>query len=110
MVKLSINSKSEEEKFLLITIIGITESLLKNAITICEAEGAIFTPYTVKILKDKKIDNEIVKLVELGCELENIESLLPHCLEEEILKIKDKAVELLIKVERSKYIEKWLES
>jgi len=108
MIKVSINDNLEEEKFILITIIGITESLLNNTITIFDAEKAIFSPFSVNLLKEQNIHESIIDLVEQGCELEDIESLLPDKLNDTISSIKIEAIKLLTSLKHGQSVEKWL--
>ena len=67
-----------DEKILLITIIGILEALQNDVITIEESEKIVFSPYMVKELKKKGCNEKVIKIIEKGCELEDIESLLPE--------------------------------
>ncbi len=94
-IKVDLKNKAEQQKFILITIIGLMDSLINNVITIVDVENALFSPYTVSILRGKQIDEDIIELIELGCELEDIDSILPDRLEENILTIKTKAMEIL---------------
>jgi hypothetical protein len=78
MIKLMADNKKTMERLVLVTIIGVTESLLTKAITIDESVRAIFSPYAAEMLNRQKISREIVELVEEGCLLENSESPLPR--------------------------------
>lgn len=83
------------EKILLISIIGIINSLQHNAISIEEAEKFLFSPYMVKFLKDRKCNKKIVNLVELGCELEDVISLIPNKFGATLTQINNEAINLL---------------
>lgn len=113
MLKVSLKEIKEIERFILINIIGLLESLKKNAITIDDTEIYLFSPYSVDILSEKGINKEIIELVELGCELEDIESLLPDKLYKNIESLLDKALNLLEGAPKSDNpyeIEKWLDN
>ncbi|MCL2354594.1 MAG: DUF3969 family protein [Oscillospiraceae bacterium] len=110
MIELIRDDKNEEEKFVLVTIIGLIESIYINSITIIEAEKAIFNPYTVELLKQRGISKDIVSLLIEGCELENIESLMPHKLQKVLLDIKERAVKMLSNLEENQYVEKWFKN
>ena len=69
--------KIEEKKFL-ITALGILYSLKERVVTINESEQYLFCPRVVMKLKEKCCNKDIVNLVECGCELEDIKSLLPE--------------------------------
>ncbi|MBQ2802856.1 MAG: DUF3969 family protein [Lachnospiraceae bacterium] len=81
-----------DEKILLLAITGTLEALKKGAITIDESEKFLFSPHMIKILKEKKCDEKIVGIIEKGCELEDISSLLPEKLEEVIEELKQETI------------------
>lgn len=87
--------KSIDEKVILINIVGVLESIKNNAITIDEAEKFIFSPYTRKKLCDINCDARIIEIVEKGCELEDIASLIPECFDEEIARLEEESFQLL---------------
>ncbi len=58
-------------------------SLRDGHMSIEEVER-FFLPWVVKAIKELNIDCQIVELIELGCELEDINSLLPERLEDNI--------------------------
>lgn len=89
------NYKKVDEKILLIMILGILEAVKNRAITIDEAEKFILSPHVMNELKTKECDEKIIDLIEKGCELENIASLLPERLNEEIKNLKKEAIEQL---------------
>ncbi|MDO4477347.1 MAG: DUF3969 family protein [Clostridia bacterium] len=84
-----------EEKKVLIKIIGILESLSYNAITIPEGEKYIFSPKFSKRLIDMNCNKNIIDIVEECCELEDIESLIPEKLDQNINSLKLKSIEVL---------------
>lgn len=108
IMKLDIDSRVEKNIFVLIKLIGITEALLKKAITVDEAQYIIFSPYYTETLKKEEVDIEIIKLIESGFVLEDIESLLPDLLDTEISNMRDSALEILLSIEKPKVIERWL--
>ena len=109
MIKLMADNKKTMERLVLVTIIGITESLRTKAITIDESVRAIFSPYAAEMLSRQKISREIIELIEKGCLLENFESLLPHGLENQILTIKGRATELLTSIADDDAMDVWIE-
>lgn len=79
MVTIKTNSLEKvDEKMLLLAIIGSLEAMKNRAVTIDEVEKFIFSPRMIKVLREKKCDKKIVDIVEKGCELEDINSLLPE--------------------------------
>ena len=109
-MKISIMNKIEIERFILISIIGLMDSLSVDAISIEECEMYLFSPYSVEKLNTLNLDEQIVELVENGCELEDVESLIPEELYKSIDKIRLKAIELLKNLPREGVdIKKWLD-
>ncbi len=70
--------EKEDEKLLLVILIGIFEALKSNNLSIREAERFLFSPYIFNKLKAKKCSSKIINIIERGCELENIKSLIPE--------------------------------
>ncbi len=97
-IKIDILEKVDE-KILLINIIGSLEAIKNRAITIEEVEKFIFSPRVIRKLREIGCNNKIVDIVEKGCELEDIYSLLPEKLEEEIDKLKQEVIEIAQKYE-----------
>ena len=83
------------EKVLLIEIVGILEALESNAISLNEAENICFSPYIKKKLKEKKFNPEILEIVERGCELEDIKSLIPESYYKNIADLKNLGLALV---------------
>lgn len=84
-----------DEKMLLVILIGIFESLKNNSMTIREAERCLFSPYIFNKLKLKKCNPRIVNIIERGCELENIKSLIPDHLMKAIEEMEEMTVKLM---------------
>lgn len=55
----------------------------------------MFSPYMVSLLKEQNCNHRILLLLEKGCELEDILSLLLDRLEQVINELEDEAMELL---------------
>lgn len=108
MMKIHIKDNLEINRAALIIIVGLMESLLNKSITIEDAEGALFTPYSYGVFNDLKVNPELLELILDGTELEDIESLVPEELDNEIKKMKDKAVALLSDLPKRKTYEHWL--
>ena len=94
-LKVSLRTKEDIERFILISNIGLTAALKSGSISIQEAEKVLYTPYSVKKLENLEINEDVVMLVKLGCELEDVESLIPDKLKESIERINDVAIRLL---------------
>lgn len=86
---------SVSEKILLISIIGVINSLQCEAISVEEAEKFLFSPHLLKFLYNKKCNKKIIDIVESGCEIEDIVSLLPGRLNYTLENIKKETIDLL---------------
>ncbi len=86
-----------EEKILLINIVGVLETLRKGNLSINEAEKFLFSPYFINKLKRGDCNYEIIDILERGCELEDIASLLPQNLEKNIMELKEQALKVIKK-------------
>jgi len=94
-LKISLGTREDIERFILISNIGLTAALKSGSISIQEAERCLYTPYSVKKLENLEINEDIVMLVKLGCELEDVESLMPDKFKESIERINDMSIRLL---------------
>lgn len=107
-IQLNIRNKEELEKFILILCIGITESLSKGIISINESEQMLFSLHSEKLLNKEKVRKKIRDLILLGCELEDVESLIPKKLKDSINEINEDAINLLKKMDELFIKEKWI--
>lgn len=64
--------------------LGVLYSLEKELISIDDAEGFIFMPSVVQVLKEAKLPEEIINIVASGCELDDIADIVPDRLMESI--------------------------
>lgn len=98
--KFGSGEKNQVERITNILLIGLLTGLEKGSISIEEAEGYLFNPYSVERLEKYNTSSEIIEIIKLGCELEDIESLLPEKLQENIRLLKERAVLLLESIPR----------
>ena len=94
-LKVSLHTQEEIERFILIVNLGLTAALKMDMISINEAERHLYTPYSFTILEELGINEDVVMLVKLGCELEDVESILPDKLDNSINTIHNSALDLL---------------
>ncbi len=83
------------EKMILLSIIGCLEAIKGRKVTIDEAEAFLFLPRMCEILESEGYSKNIIHIIELGCELEDIESLLPDQLNNIVDDIEKEALSLL---------------
>ena len=88
------------EKVILIVLIGILDSLKNHVISIEEAERIIFSPYMENRLRRHNVRSEIIDIIICGCELEDIESLLPEELDKNINDLLNRTIVLLKQYEK----------
>lgn len=85
------------EKMLLICIIGVLEAIKGGGASINESEKFLFSPHIIQRMRERQYDESIIEILEKGCELEDIASLLPQNLIKNIEEIKEEALELMKK-------------
>lgn len=85
----------KEEKLLLIGIIGILETVKRGNVSVNEAEKIFFSPHVVNQLKKRECRIEIIDILERGCELEDIASLLPQSLEKNIIELEKQTLKVM---------------
>lgn len=109
-LNISLKTKEDIERFILIENIGIMTAIKEGVISIEEAENYLYSPYSVERIKNLGINEDVVKLVELGCELEDVESLIPDKLNNSIDEISNKSIELLHSTAKSILpLKKWID-
>lgn len=96
-LNISLENPEEIERFVLIIIVGLLNSLQHNVISIEDTECRFFSPYTYNMLKKMNVKKDIVELVMDGCLLEDFDSIISDKLDNEIIRIKEKALSLLNK-------------
>jgi hypothetical protein len=92
---LSIEGKTEIERLLLVLNIGFLTALEKGIFKIEEVEGYIYNPYSVQKLQEFGMGIKLIDLISLGCELEDVESLIPEKLEKTIQDLREKSIDTL---------------
>lgn len=111
-LKITIKNKGDANKLILVSAIGLLESLENKLLTINECQQYLFSPYSVSILEKEGLERNVIEIVELGCELEDIESLLPSELDIEIRELKERAKKVLKRCESNPEFNedrKWLD-
>lgn len=102
-LEVSINGKSESERLVSIIQLGIVTALENKIMSIEEAEGYLFNPFTVEKLEKYGFNKEVIDVIRDGCELEDIESLVPDKLLTNINKLKEQIlnnISILPKIEQ----------
>ncbi|MCR4679553.1 MAG: DUF3969 family protein [Lachnospiraceae bacterium] len=76
--------KKVAEKVILVQLLGIFKAIEKNLITVSEGEKFLLSPRTVRKLTELNCNEVIIDIINEGCELEDIESLIPDKLLENV--------------------------
>lgn len=84
-----------DEKIILISIVGILQAIKNDKLSIDEAEKFLFSPYMVGKLRIKKCNESIIDIIERGCELEDIVSLIPDKLSTAINELENMTLDLM---------------
>jgi hypothetical protein len=84
-----------DEKVILLALVGVFEALKNGGMTINESQAFMFSPYMVDVLKNKNCSEDVMEILKRGCELEDVELLLPEIFIEEIDKLESTTLNLL---------------
>lgn len=84
-----------DEKIILISIVGILQAIKNDKLSINEAEKFLFSPYMVGELRLKKCNESIIDIIERGCELEDVLSLIPDRLLKTINELENMTLSLM---------------
>lgn len=84
-----------DEKLVLVSLLGIIEALKNNSLSINEAEKFLFSPYMVNKLQTRKCNKKILDIIEKGCELEDVASLIPDTLLKTINELGQETLEII---------------
>lgn len=82
-------------KFISFLALGVLTALEKKLISVDEAEGYIFKPSLVNLLEKINAADELINIINLGCELEDIESLIPENLQSNIQDLLNKTLSVI---------------
>ncbi len=97
--KTNLKKKVNDRKIVLLAITGTLTALEAGKISVNEAECFLFSPFMAEVLKSCNCSRDIVEIIEEiieeGCELEDIESLIPESLPEVIKNLRKKALDIL---------------
>lgn len=95
-VLFSVNGMNmNDEKIVLISLAGVLEALKREQISIDEAEKFLFSPHMITRLQKNNCDKRILDILERGCELEDIASLMPDRLMKTIDDLEGMVFELM---------------
>ena len=108
MLEMIIKDKNEIERAVCIINLGILTALEQKLIIIEQAEKYLYSPFSMETLRNLNIRESIIELIHNGCELEDIESLLPEKITDNIQRLKKDTIELLGSLSREEISEeKW---
>jgi len=74
---IEVSKKEEIERFICIVCLGIVEAIQCNILSAHEITYFFAAPYSAHILEKKYVDKEILIIINLLCELEDVERLIP---------------------------------
>jgi hypothetical protein len=94
-ISISTTNKNEAERLVLLLIASLAVALKENVLTISDAEALLFSPYSQEKLRRAGVSKEIIGIINLGCELEDVQSIIPAKMESSIDEILSLAFEKL---------------
>jgi hypothetical protein len=107
---LSIEDKTEIKRFLLVLNVGLINSLKNGLISIEEVENYLYNPYSLERLRNLGVDQEIIELIQEGCELKNIDRIIKNQLKQTMDELESKSINNLKKLPKSFIpVKKWID-
>ncbi|SFS95596.1 DUF3969 family protein [Marininema halotolerans] len=100
-MRIEITEKVEREQLTLVLCIGFLHALQKGALTLEEVEQYLFSPYTATILEEMGLKKSIIDLIWMGCELEDIQNLIPEKLDVTMSDLINQSVAELCKLKKT---------
>ncbi len=97
------------EKLIALLILGIVEAISKGKISTGDSETMLFLPKYLEELKNLKIDANLVRLIQLGTELNDIETLVPWTLNNTLEQMKNLAFSVIEKKGQVIQIGEWFD-
>ncbi|MEX9869180.1 DUF3969 family protein [Providencia huaxiensis] len=88
-------SDKQTSKFISLLTLGVLTALDKNLISIDEAERFVFKPYLAKLLEQMGSDEKLIGIINLGCELDDVECLIPEQLQASIEELIQKTITVI---------------
>jgi hypothetical protein len=85
----------DAEQLIALLCIGVCVALKNGSMSLNEAENRIFSPYTMSALERLGVSERAIELIQMGTELEDVESLRPSRLTAAIDELSHKACDLL---------------
>jgi hypothetical protein len=92
---IQLEDKTEIERLLSLLSIGLCVAIEQGALPVQAAEDYLYSPYTIEKLQELGVSPQLMRLVHLGTELEDVESLLPEKLGESLAEMNCTALEIL---------------
>lgn len=89
------SNKKVNEKIILLSIIGSLDAIKENIVSIDEIEKFLFSPHMYHKLKQEGYNENILQIIEKGCELEDIYALLSDKFDEVVDNMKQESLAFL---------------
>jgi len=100
IVEFEVGEESQASRFIALHCIGLLASFRDKCIPFGDVER-FFLPRMVRNLKKQGLDSRLVELVCLGCELADVNSLVPDKLKKNVDLVLDGFLEYLLKSSNS---------
>ncbi|MGO4733743.1 DUF3969 family protein [Paenibacillus sp. 2KB_22] len=94
-LNLKVSDKVQIERIVSILGLGMLTALEEGVVNLEEIEGYLFNPFTVDILENMVLENAVIEIIKSGCELEDVESLIPQKLQSTISGLKEDTINTL---------------
>lgn len=100
-LKISMSGKQESDKIISLIQIGLLSALENEILSIEDAEGYLFNPYTIDKLEMHGVSKEFIDVIREGRELEDVQSLIPERLLANIIRLKELALNNFLALQKS---------
>lgn len=88
-INIAINDKNQFEYFLNTLLLGCITAILNKKASIADMENLILNPRIKKYLTENFDYMQCINIISLGTELEDVESLAPESLDDELIKLQN---------------------
>jgi hypothetical protein len=106
----NVNGKEDLERLILIINLGVIEAIKNHSLSMQEATNYFLNPYSAQTLEKMGVETSVKDLIYLGCELEDIERIIPDQLSGSLENVKNQAIYLLNNMPKAQLPTKyWLE-
>ena len=108
---IKVSSKDEIEIFTSVICLGLLEVIKNEPHSVYESLCVFSSPYSMQILREKGVSEELLTIINLLCELDDVESIIPDKLDISIDNAKSRLIKFMSSLPRPPLPrEHWIEN